>query len=1192
MQIMTPRSHFRHWRSRTGSTRTVVSLALFTLFGGLGFAQAVPPLAATERAVPRAPTAAEVARAASTTGNSTSTAADEVLTLSPFEVRPEEDQGYKATRSLAGTSLSSDLKDIAAAVTVITKDFMNDVNATDAVSLLAYTPNMEVAGYGGNFSGISDGSAGGVFDDALLQTNAITRSRGLLAADHTRNYFLTDISFDSYNLDRLEINRGANGILFGLGSPGGIINTSTTRGELRKNKTSVSAAVGSYGSYRGTLDHNHVLIKNKLALRLDTMFDNLRFRVNDAYSKRKGVTLSGTYQPFKNTIVRVSSEIGRTDRNSPETRAPFDRYTWWWLAGKPVWNPVAQTGRLLGTPTAPFTNTSIIAANGTRVATPVSYLTANWGASAPNEPLLFYTDPHSSQIGGINIGGGATVDGIKSFADNAYLNPAGTGLQAGGWVGLNSWATIQQNIYQGTNPQRVLYSREPMITDPKVFDFYHNMLSGPTKYEWNWYDSSTATIEQSFLERRAGFELAFYKEHSDGGGLSPNSYALNLDINETMPNGAPNPNFLRPLAIGSGFKRVFSKDRDAVRLKGHFDFDFRRLKGPSWLGRAIGQHQLIGTYSRQNSLYQQFGGSPWNAGLDWNPSNGQGIGSVSSTARIIALGHYLAPSVQTTSSPKEVGLIAPTVGQNPSGPTMTILTHHRPAVTTPAALQAWTVDTLGLLANPVHGVTQIRNASGYADRTEQQVHSLALALQSRWFHNNVVTTGGWRRDQGWSFDSGLPTNNPATGVANTDWNVWYPKLSRAVVLEQKNYGIVGHVPRFLREKLPLGTEVSGFYNYGTNFRIAQQRFTITGEPLPTETGETKEYGVRLSTFHGRLDFKVTHYVNISDKTSAGNLNGAIGQLAFVVPSVIQHNINGENASNPTGIAQFESWVAGTYGQTFVNAFHANLVPNNDPAFPAATYGKYASGNDDRGQITAVSAVESTGWEYELTFNPLRNWRLSANMSSTQAVRTKIAPELYDFIFNPNGGLLSLVQNADGTPTAAGRLIGTPTTGTGAGALQTFVVGNILNNGVITTFAQEGTKSDELSKWRGSITTSYSFTDEFFGGRLKGWAIGGSVRASDNPLLGYAGKTIVSSGTSLAVSDLTRPIFGAKEIIYDGMISYGRRLGRNIQWKAQLNIRNIGVGNSLKPLYAWPDGTVVYWAIRDPQRLTLTNSFSF
>src|SRR5262249_39766045 len=56
---------------------------------------------------------------------------DSIFTLSPFVVPAGEDNGYKATSTLAGTRLRSDLKDIAASISVVTKDFMKDVNVTD-----------------------------------------------------------------------------------------------------------------------------------------------------------------------------------------------------------------------------------------------------------------------------------------------------------------------------------------------------------------------------------------------------------------------------------------------------------------------------------------------------------------------------------------------------------------------------------------------------------------------------------------------------------------------------------------------------------------------------------------------------------------------------------------------------------------------------------------------------------------------------------------------------------------------------------------------------------------------------------------------------------------------------------------------------------------------------------------------------
>lgn len=1141
---------------------------------------------------PRVPSRSEVSPPANASTDPAST--DPTIVLSPFQVVAEEDNGYKATSTLAGTRLRSELKDLAASISVVTKDFMNDVNATDITSLLVYTTGTEVGGFGGNFSDLTNPEAGGVFDDALGQASPGTRVRGLIAADRTRNYFLTDTPMDSYNIDRVEISRGANAILFGLGSPAGVINTSLIKADLRKTSTTAGISVGSYGSYRGTLDHNQRLFQGKLALRLATVYDRTEYPTDFAFSKKKAITLTATYQPFRDTTVRVTSEFGRQDSNRPEIRPPFDKYSWWWAAGKPVWNPVTGTGRLLGTPQAPWTasgtgNTAVFNAAGTR--TSPNYFTANWDGLTSNLPGIFYQDPNSSTIGGINIGGGRTADGIKGFADNAYLNAAGTALVAGGMLGMNSWPVVMQNVYEVGNPLRALYTKEPMVTDPAVFDFYSQMLGGPTKYEWGWWDAHNVTIEQTFFNKRAGIEVSFDKQQLDNGFTSPMRYNLNLDVNEVLPNGAPNPNFLRPVSLGSGFKRVYSQDREAMRATGYYTLDLQKLGGPRWLGKFLGRHMLNANYSRQDSFSQKFGGTMWSNDFDWRIYESQSLpGTASSTARIVPTVHYLGDSFLNLAGPGDARIQGLRASQDPSGvPTMTILTNKRPTSTAPAGLQPWTPVEFGLISNGKYDVRNtIRNAQGYSDRTELQVRSTSAVLQSHWLEGTLVTTGGWRRDQVWSFDSGLAGMTPL-GTADVRWDVWYPKLTRTLADESTNWGAVGHLPAFVRRRLPFGTELSAFYNSATNFRVAPQRFTITGEALPSETGETKEYGFRLSTFEGKLDFKFGRYKTIADKASVGNLAGAIGQLAGMVGNVIDRNYAGDNINNPAGIAAFEAWLNTPYGETFSRAFNSNYIANSDPGKPAGQYGRYADATGDRGQITAVSALESTGVEMEMVFNPTRNWRISAGAASAEAVRTNIAPELYDFIFNPNGGLLSLVQNSNGTPTAAGALIGSPT---GSNSLLTYVNGNIINNGLITTFAQEGTKTDELRKWSFRAVTNYQFGSEIFGGRLKGFNIGGAVRWSDRPLLGYAGSTISSGGATLVVSDVTRPYFGPRETIVDLSVGYSRRLTNRINWRIQLFVKNVGVGDELRPLAVWPDGRVVQWTIKEPQKWTLANTFTF
>jgi len=342
----------------------------------------------------------------------------------------------------------------------------------------------------------------------------------------------------------------------------------------------------------------------------------------------------------------------------------------------------------------------------------------------------------------------------------------------------------------------------------------------------------------------------------------------------------------------------------------------------------------------------------------------------------------------------------------------------------------------------------------------------------------------------------------------------------------------------------------------------------------------------VNTFNGKLDFKVAHYETVAGNSTVNNMTGGLNALADMMNTLVDQNYGGLNVGNPQGIKDFENWLNSPNGQIYRAAFNYSFVPNTDPNRPVATYGSYADASGSRGLVAGVSALKSTGWEYELTFNPTRNWRISANAASQEAVRTNVAPELRAFLFGPDS-LLNLLGNTT-TPTAFGAL-----KATGAGNTASFVyLTNVINNGPLKEFAQEGAKNDELAPWRFSMTTNYTLNPEWFGGRLKGWGVGGAMRWSDRRLLGYAGRLATVGTQSVAALDPSKPYWSKTETTFDAWISYTRKLAHGMTWKAQFNLRNIGVGNELRPLYAQPDGQVVQWTIREAQRWTLSSSFAF
>src|SRR5512132_2448360 len=67
--------------------------------------------------------------------------ADETITLSPFQVNAADDTGYRATNTLDGSRLNTPLRDTPGAISIFTKDFIDDLGATDIQQLLRYDTN-------------------------------------------------------------------------------------------------------------------------------------------------------------------------------------------------------------------------------------------------------------------------------------------------------------------------------------------------------------------------------------------------------------------------------------------------------------------------------------------------------------------------------------------------------------------------------------------------------------------------------------------------------------------------------------------------------------------------------------------------------------------------------------------------------------------------------------------------------------------------------------------------------------------------------------------------------------------------------------------------------------------------------------------------------------------------------------------
>lgn len=1109
---------------------------------------------------------------------------DGVLEMSPFAVNADEDTGYLASTAQSGTRLRTDLKDIASSISVVTKDFMNDVGAKDLEGLLVYTLGTEVNGVGGNFSdaGVVNNPNGAEtdYDGAFASATPSTRVRGLTSADLSRDFFVSGLPMDSYNVDRVEISRGPNAMLFGLGSPSGIINSSLITARPDRNRTELEFRTDQYGSFRSVLDHNQVLIPGKLAVRFAGVYEDQSYKVEEAWRRNKRAFLTGTYRPFKNTTVKFSAELGDVDSNLPEVRPPNDAYTQWFLMGRPAWNPSTGTGVLLGTP-APGWPTTVFTATGAAAQTGGPAIdgstTLNTGnlfggqtgalGNGSRQMVIVFDDPNSSAPS-LGLPGSDVIGFRHGNYDRLVRNPNGTFVAGSNTAqrGVRDWNYIQNRVFH-YNDITYNFWKAQQISDPAYFNFYEHMLHGPNKHEWADFQAYNGSIEQSFFDGKAGAELSFYHELLENGNVigldsTISGYTLRVDMNSHLGNGQVNPNFGRPFVTAYSKATLREYEKNATRGTLYYDLDLRDVGGPKWLGKLLGRHRLTGTYTAlDNSAFLSNNNFAYVTGQDYQLTEFGVVENMGSGRRAMPIVRYLGPDVSGSATPVPGAFTVPT-SQNLNGiNSASILYYNTPPVTSTVP-GTWTERSFDVISA---GEKDVNDVLRYATRTREKIDSFVGVAQSYWWDGLFVSTLGWRRDEVQTFDAGTVEIDPATGQAILDG--FDPLQITDQVETSFNYGFVLHAPEAIRRRLPWNSTISLVYNHADNFRPAGQRYDIYDNPLPAETGETEEYGVTISTFGGKLILRATHYETTSGLSSSllSSMSTPMNNLVSLIDSLRTENLRGTNSANPAGLAAFNEWYDGPVGTALRNTFRIRetTLANGQPDVIS---------ENRSGEVVATADVISKGEEFEAIYNPTPQWRIAFNANRAEAVRTNVARDLRDIVFNSIRPLMA---------GPAGALIPSASN-------LTFDARSRFNQQVyvqmLPELATEGSPTNELREWRFNAITNYTFNR----GALKGWNVGAGVRWQDELATGFP---IINDPVLGPMPDVHNPYYGPTQTDFDAWIGYTRKFEK-FTFSAQLNVKNIGVGDELIPISAQPDGSIASWRIREPQYVSLRTTFRF
>jgi outer membrane receptor protein involved in Fe transport len=275
------------------------------------------------------------------------------ITLSPFEVSTDRDTGYQAASTLAGGRIETALDRTPSAISVLTREFLDDIAANNFTDAAIWSPNSYVVAPTSDF---------GDFRVDFRSTNQ--------AGNPTVNYFAFGQSIDSFSTERIEFSRGPNSILFGEGNLSGIATVSLKQARFR-DATQLQLRVDDLHNLRLSADVNRQAFDRRLAVRVAVLKqDGERWR-KPSRDDRAGVFFSSVLRLGDSAALRFEFEYGTQDRSWGEQNF-YDNAS--------AWNGTAYTGN----------GTTAVPANNGMAAIPTNADYWVWNPAHPERGLLNY----------------------------------------------------------------------------------------------------------------------------------------------------------------------------------------------------------------------------------------------------------------------------------------------------------------------------------------------------------------------------------------------------------------------------------------------------------------------------------------------------------------------------------------------------------------------------------------------------------------------------------------------------------------------------------------------------------------------------------------------------------------------------------------------------------------------------------
>ena len=199
---------------------------------------------------------------------------DLIYLMDDFVVSAEDDQGYYSANTLAGTRTNELTKNIPMTISTVNKELLDDFNMSTLEQLGNFVPSIE-----------SEGSS---------WSNQQIRFRGFLTKSQLFEFMPRYAPLDYYNVERADIIRGANSLIYGQADPGGKVNIISKTANLNKEIKNLGINFGNKEYHKYTLDFNQP-INDRAAIRVMAVDRSEEYNQNYKKYDFSGATIESIF---------------------------------------------------------------------------------------------------------------------------------------------------------------------------------------------------------------------------------------------------------------------------------------------------------------------------------------------------------------------------------------------------------------------------------------------------------------------------------------------------------------------------------------------------------------------------------------------------------------------------------------------------------------------------------------------------------------------------------------------------------------------------------------------------------------------------------------------------------------------------------------------------------------------------------